>query len=524
MINQFFTKPFWITLAVQVGIFLLAIPLFHHQSASTAALIVCAIVVLAATVKRLEYGIFALFAELFANSHGHILYVTAGGIQIGLRMAVFAGLMLGYGIVIVRGLMDGQGRESLRGIWNDSRLRAFAPLAIAIVLGLATGLFNDPVRAFKDGNGYIYLLAILPVLSVHWDSAKQKILLQILAASAAFVSLLSLGLFFVFTHAPLFTLADAYTFIRDTRTGELTQQKYGQIFRVFLQSQFTTLSFALLIAPLLFFLKDRRSRCVNFLTLTVLLATLVISLSRSFWIALIGAAVAMLVLIFYSRKTTIRSAVWSSAQAVLAGVASLILLVIILLLPYPGAGHRSIKDLTALLSDRGTETTDAAIDSRWKLLTPMLTDIKAMPISGYGFGHQVEFITDDPRIRAQIPDGRYLTYSMEWGWLELWLKMGILGPLAFLYLFYFFARGLWPYLRGEQSWIGIGGIGALIGLALTHVFSPYLNHPLGLGLFLILAPFLEVTRRIKEPAGGIVAEKEKTPAIATSVPAFSKTE
>ena len=85
-------------------------------------------------------------------------------------------------------------------------------------------------------------------------------------------------------------------------------------------------------------------------------------------------------------------------------------------------------------------------------------------------------MSNDPRIRAEFPDGRYTTSAFEWGYLDIWLKIGLLGLLAYLILIVKIAReSLKAGLLGEILFI------ALTALVITHTFSPYLNHPLGIG-------------------------------------------
>jgi len=87
--------------------------------------------------------------------------------------------------------------------------------------------------------------------------------------------------------------------------------------------------------------------------------------------------------------------------------------------------------------------------------------------------------------------------AMEWGWLELWLKMGVLGPLAFIFIAYELIRRLWSYKSTDLAWLGYALISIVVFLYATHVFSPYLNHPIGLGLLLFVIPFLPAK---KQPA------------------------
>ena len=109
------------------------------------------------------------------------------------------------------------------------------------------------------------------------------------------------------------------------------------------------------------------------------------------------------------------------------------------------------------------------------------SDTSAHPILGNGFGSTVTYQSKDPRTLAAFPDGRYTAMSFEWGYLDHALDMGILGVAA---LVAFLAVLMFTGLRrgGDAAALALG-LGAL---AIVHITSPYLNHPLGLGIMLWL--------------------------------------
>lgn len=481
--NQFFGKPFWTTLALLAGTFVVALLVFSTPALAALALAFAGLATLVVSWKRPELGIMIAFAELFANSHGHLISYSIGGFSLSLRMVIFAAVMLAW----VAAVATKRARLAI----NDWRFAIFVPLFASVALGFAVGFGqNETLKAFKDGNAYLYLAYLLPILSVEWDAAKKRLLLQVFAASATWVVVLTLGLLYVFTHFPEWMLGHAYKFIRDTRTGELTKMA-GNIFRIFLQAQLSVVFALYVVAPFLLLRSvARRAWWQITLIFTALISVVLISLSRSFWIGIIAGDVALLALVWIDAWPGLRAMSRAVGSVALATVFAALLLVGIVLFPLPYRVGR-VGDLTDLFSERTTDLSDVAISSRWNLLPPLMDEIKSAPLLGAGFGEEVTFKTDDPRARAINPDGTWTTYALEWGWLELWLKMGILGPIAFIALFVGMVRGLWPYLKGGQSWIGIAFVSSLVMLYATHVFSPYLNHPLGLGMLLLFVPFLK---------------------------------
>ena len=479
---QFFGKTFWISLIGLAATFAISALVFDTPYVLL-ILILVAIGVFLVTFKKLEIGLLFAFAELFANSHGHLMFVDLHGFQFGLRMVIFTAVMLAWLSRVWLG----------RSPWpyQMTRLKIFSPLFLAILLGFLNGYLRHGLSlTFSDGNAYLYLAYLLPILSVTWNALLRRQLLQVLTAAALWVSILTLGLLFIFSHfSDAGFLGAIYRFIRDTRTGELTQMSPG-LFRVFMPAQLTLGLVLLLWLPLSWLKRQGRAAWWSLLTLgSILSAALLISLSRSFWFGLFVALFGLIALCLRFAWPGWHSVLRSGGSFLLLSILSLASLIIVILLPF-GSSIVSFNNLSDVLSSRATGTADSAIDSRWKLLDPMLDLIKASPLIGYGFGQEVAFITDDPRIRASIPDGYYETYALEWGWFELWLKMGIVGPLSFLFIFLMLGRDLLSYRHAKNAWLGFGLFAGLLLIAATHIFSPYLNHPLGLGYLLFLLPFL----------------------------------
>ena len=125
----------------------------------------------------------------------------------------------------------------------------------------------------------------------------------------------------------------------------------------------------------------------------------------------------------------------------------------------------------------------------------MWETIAEQPFIGHGFGKEIVFQTDDPRVREQYASGLRRTHAFEWGWLELMVKMGIMSWVGFAALFVASIFGLKGYLRTEKSWLGFAFLSALVMLYATHIFSPYLNHPIGLGFLLFIVPLIKIGKQ-----------------------------
>ena len=145
---------------------------------------------------------------------------------------------------------------------------------------------------------------------------------------------------------------------------------------------------------------------------------------------------------------------------------------------------------TALLSERVSQITgEAGVSSRWALLPELWDKIKQAPILGQGFGSIITYQSSDPRVLQSSPTGEYTTYAFEWGWLDIWLKLGLFGLIAYLSLVgKIIVDGIFRNKAKDKIIYGL-----TIGIAVisaVSIFSPYMNHPLGIGYLILVSAML----------------------------------
>ncbi|TAL50142.1 hypothetical protein EPN81_03700 [Patescibacteria group bacterium] len=506
--RQFFSKTFWYALVCMVVLYGICV-VGYYTGTSTILLTLVSLMSAVLAFKKLDYALYLVFIELFSNPHGALLLADVGGFAVSLRMAIFVGIMVGWGI----GFLVHKYRPELK----DGRAQIFLFVALAAALGFIIGVFSrDPILVFKDGNAYLYLFYLLPILSVAWNHKHRHDLLQILAAGAIWAATISFAILYIFTHFWVALLTPVYELLRDLRIAEVTDVGNG-VYRVFVQSQMFTAIFGWFVLALT--LTGEKRRWLVSLG-AIIVAIVLLALSRSFWVGLMPSLLFILVMLYKTAKPNLMTVLRFTGWSVLTAMLGVALLFAIALFPIPDPSLEG-GSLLGSLKDRTTQTGDAGISSRWKLLSPMINEVFASPLVGHGFGKAVTFETDDPRIRAINPNGIWSTTSMEWGWFELWIKMGILGPLGFLYAAYELIKRLWGYRWTEQAWIGLALVTGIVFIYGTHFFSPYLNHPIGLGYLLFLIPFLPNKRQaeshgtvfleeivsVRRPAGVVASER-----------------
>jgi len=173
---------------------------------------------------------------------------------------------------------------------------------------------------------------------------------------------------------------------------------------------------------------------------------------------------------------------------------SLVLIFGVVKFPYPEPTDVS---LAGMLAERTLSASEAAAQSRWNLLSPLWQKIKHNFFLGAGFGKTVTYQSQDPRQLSRGQKGFYTTYAFEWGYLDIWLKLGFLGLVAYLILIYKTWHFGWQKFklltldRQKKSLI-LGLLLGIIVVAVTSIFSPYLNHPLGIGYLILVSAIFSV--------------------------------
>ncbi|MBU1421187.1 O-antigen ligase family protein [Patescibacteria group bacterium] len=426
----------------------------------------------------------------------------------------------------------------------------FLILFIFIAWGVINGFLNhnEFSNIFFDFNGWLYFALFFPIYKVFTigkdircpkktevgpaDSAgptsvffghRMSVfysLSQIFIASITWLSFKTFFILFIFSHNIPGTLFPLYKWIRTSGVGEITQMQ-GGFYRIFFQSHiFILIGFFILLFLLLQITTQKITTqkmtgqanyelrgialCVMRYTLCVscLLSTILISFSRSFWAGLIVGLMlyGCIIIWLYGWKKLIQN----FSILLVTGILSIGLIAAIVKFPYPDplGGFNTAE----LLSERASNISDeAAVSSRWNLLPKLWSKIKSAPILGSGFGTTITYKSSDPRVLSSTVDGEYMTYAFEWGWLDIWLKLGFFGMLAYFVLIgkiiytgfkvmqkvkirqnlLQFATA--DYDEVSKNIIDLGLVVGLVVVAVVSIFSPYLNHPLGIGYVLIVS-------------------------------------
>ncbi len=478
---------------------------------SGAFLILVALAVVLAFV-RFDLAFLMLLAELFIGSQGGYLvaYGTDIGIDVSLRLGLFLAVFTVWLAKTAAGLLHGAIRHDLREPeWLASmrRARLFWPFAAllavfawGVVRGVMTG--NNFGNVFFDANGYAFF-ALYPVFIV--ALAERRTVLRglgLLGAAVVLSVLKALFVLYIFSHRMLTVAPSIYVWVRDTRVGEITRMT-GDFYRVFFQSHLYALLGLFAAAAFLLYARSWKDRPARWLPPLIgwSASAMFLSLSRSFWFGAFFGALALVAAMVWGHAS---ARVWKRLVAVagVAVVAGVLIIAVIYAIPFPRKG--AAVSFSSLFGERAMSLSDAAANSRWALLPELTEAAMKHPLLGSGLGTTVTYTTSDPRLLSTNPTGEYTTFAFEWGYHDLWLKFGLIGLAIYLWFLWSIAAPLLAAVRGcrkcfrgpsadaamppeqSNSVLALGLLAGLIALLATNVFSPYLNHPLGIGLFMIL--------------------------------------
>lgn len=432
--------------------------------------------VLLLSLYKLEYGIYAVVAELVVGSHGYLLSVTFGNFVISLRLAFFLVLILAWFVWVAR--------DKAVYFFSSQLWKWYVALCTFLVIGMIVGYINgnSTHNIFFDWNGYLFFGMILPFTQAIRSQQQVYNIIIVMCAGVVVLALQTVLLVFLFSHSQYFVyyLSSLYNWIRDFRIGEITLQPNG-FYRIFFQSHIYVVYTLFLSLALVLY----RWRWQYIALLGTTITLLFLSYSRSFWLATSLVVIICTGYMLWKQQVGLRNLITTYCLMVGLFAIGYVGIVGIVNLPLPSDAGSNVS-AGNLLTDRTQDpTTEAAGSSRMALLKPLLQKNIEHPLLGSGFGTTVTYRTQDPRALATNPDGNYTTFAFEWGYLDLWLKLGIAGTGLFIIILWLLVTQGYELARSipesTDRFLIIGITLGLLALALVHGLTPYLNHPLGIG-------------------------------------------
>jgi hypothetical protein len=509
---NFFSKTFQITLLLILIAELFSFCGYILPAINSVGFFVIILLVLAASIYRLEYGLLAVLAELFIGSKGYLFHFDFYDNSVSIRIAVWLILMT---VWFVKILISAFKNKKITFAFKQSSYSSyFLIFLLFIIIAMANGVINHNSlsNVFFDANGWFYLLLIFPVYEVVFAkdlNGQIENILQVFATAVLWLTAKTLFFVYLFSHFSFDSIYLIYRWLRTTGVGEVTLIQ-GGFYRVFFQSHiFLLIGFILLLLYIASKTYIKKSAFYwQILFLTLISSVNIFNFSRSNWLGLAAGMLALFLILIWQKHWRLFVKTLSLAIGTIVLSLLLIMALVYFPLPKPIGGFNT----TDLLSSRAGEISgEAGASSRMALLPKLIDQIKTAPLLGRGFGATVTYKTSDPRILQQNPSGNYTTYAFEWGWLDIWLKFGFVGLLYYLFLLTkifvidninIFDPKNFNNLKDSSNLIVISLSLGMIIIAIVSMVSPYTNHPLGLGYLVISTAILEKVRiRGKVPSG-----------------------
>ncbi len=390
-------------------------------------------------VRASELGWLIIAAEIMLGGAGNFLSIA--GIALRTWFLVFS-----LAIYFLQNL------KNLKQLFSDNRKVAYLLGLLYLFVGIAfaRGYFfgHSSKEIISDTIPYLFFLYYFPLKELLTSEKFKQTALNLLIA--AIVGNLIFVLFtFVLYSGNLFNLQDSYYhWFRDVANGKITGYDFNY-YRIFLNEQ-------LLLVPLLLWLVNKTIKKTEKIYLFLSLCLLVILSVNITRIYILALAVGLL---FLFNKTNWKRWLICSVCTLLLFFSSF---TIIHTLASRGQSLGWEFFGLRLQSIAMPQIEDSSL-SRMMLLPKILDRIKTHPILGNGSG-------DTVTVFSPIDKKNITTPQFDWGYLEIWDELGLLGLAAWLGLI------VYCFMLNTKN---KAFVAALVALLVINITSPALFHVLG---------------------------------------------
>ncbi|MFA6587709.1 MAG: O-antigen ligase family protein [Patescibacteria group bacterium] len=448
---------------------------WQFPSLGVLAWVIIVALAFAFSLVKLEIGLGVVLAELILGGKGYLFSLPFGRADLSIRLGIFLTVFLAWLITAIKTRKFWGNQYNFRWLWFG----VGGIVIWAVIVGLLR--HNGLKAVFFDANAFLFL-ALVPAFG-RLKAKEQFYYLCNFVTAGLIVLAIKTGLSqALFNHLPSTSLTNYYKWIRDTGVGEITYI-IGHLYRVFFQSQvYGLLGFFLGIGLAI---AKPKYKWLWTVVAGLSIFVIIISLSRSFWL---GGSVALAVglfciLLWSTARLGFAKVILHSAIAFLVGY---LMFMWVLNFPYLWGGGIMGG---SLIKSRTEIQTESAASSRKELLPVMNKAIIKNPFLGSGLGTALTYKTKDPRINvAKNPQGtNYTTTAFELGYHALAVQFGL--PLFFCFIWILISilkKGLILFRLENQNRAVIAGLLlTLVAIFTLNLTTPYLNHPLGLGIIIL---------------------------------------
>lgn len=379
---------------------------------------------------------YLLVAELLLGGNGHYIEIFA----IALRTWI---LLIFFILWLIHATRKGLFHYHLSSI-----PRQIFAIGIAVCMNIAMGLRNahDPRAIVQDAIPFAFFLLLFPAREFV-TSDRYPIYQKLIKAHLGLASVVSLMTLFLFSSGISVLQDPSYKWFRDVQAGKITDVG-NHFFRIVLPEH-------LLLVPILLFLLSSiihgREKMKQWVWLGVAMIPFMVNLSRTYFFSFfIG------LLCLFSRGQWKRWLVVSIGSVFLA-----LSLFSVLHLAASRGQSLGFELLTRRFASIAMPETERSAATRKTLLPPIWEKIKKHPVVGSGLGATLSFV--DPVSKKTV-----ITRHFDWGYLELWAELGIIGLLSYISLIIYLISHTTGPVRASVAALAFMGITTPV---LFHVFG-----------------------------------------------------
>lgn len=465
-----------------------------------------------------EFFLLLYVAENAVGSSGHL--VSFG--PVSLRMLLFAAcfLLTIYFVFVQR-----------RDVLKDQRIVLIVLFAIWLLFCTLLGInFKNQTNFIWSDLSSFLGLALFPGFIVILESQRNiKKLIEVVFWSALVLSVITIGIHLCIPIGGEEVICSINTFLNSKSLGGLALLNSG-MHRVYMRSQIF-IQVAIIYGVWLIYNRNGKSRISILICEGIMLFALLLTYTRGFWLGFLVSSILLLLLEFKNwNKLLAIAGIALCVMGIFVGISTwvynspcVLTEAVSRISPDLLANHEvnnnvenvgtiGNEESTDLITDEAAGNTNkenlpevsinqsaeemtmtdianlSALEIRSKTLEGLKERISDHPIIGNGLGSNLTEIREDGRT--------------EYMYLDILLKTGIIGLILFLLVFFRSPIMLLIKCLKEKNEISKKDklcaevlVSSYIGVAVTSIFNPFLNNPMGITLLMITSTGLILFKR-----------------------------
>ncbi|MDD2646662.1 MAG: O-antigen ligase family protein [Patescibacteria group bacterium] len=462
-VTNLFDRRFWLCLAIFFAFNLISFLGFHVLIVQVVFFWLLVFLMICLVIWRFDFAILLFLGELLFGQAGHFLEWQ----NISLRSALMIILLIGW---LTRKIVK---QEKILFFQQSISVYCLV-LALMVLLAVGRGFWNnhESLLVIQDAMAYGFFLLVFPLSEFFRKESYWPWLTRILAVAVIGVSILTLANLFIYSAGLSQVHDNYYWWLRQIAVGKVTDLGSG-FYRIVFPAHLWMLPLLLVLLSLVLGRNVSRGERKNLIILAVAISlSLMINFSRGYFLGILAGLMLLKLNLSWRR--------WLIAFI-------LILLVFVVefnLIYFLTTGK--LAGLTFLSGRLGTITQpeeELSSLTRLRILPNLLFQIKQNPIFGPGLGSMVSFLNPLNNLITK-------TSNPDWGWLEMWLELGLLGLMVYLA---FSGKLIFSYLKGASRFsrdLSVGLAVGFVSLMVANLTGPFLFHPLGIFYQVLMISFI----------------------------------